>query len=79
LEGVTVTLERLAAGRRFALAEMREVTGRLVAVGEGSALVELDGAPSFRSFETADGRTVCISSSGKHRTTITKLVDVVPL
>lgn len=58
---------------------MPEVTGTLVVVGNGSALVELDGEPKVCDFETIHHEWVRIVKSGKRRTTITKYVEVTPL
>jgi hypothetical protein len=69
-------LSRLKPGSRFRAIEMSSYTGTLIRVTAGSALVELDGKPTTRDFETLDHEWVRIESSGKRRTVITKALDV---
>ncbi len=74
-----MTLARLAPGRRFALRDMPSITGTLVNIGEGSALVVLDGQAKVIDIETGEGQWVRFVRSGDKRQTISKFVDVTPI
>jgi len=76
---MTLTLEYLPPGTRFALADLPTYTGTLIRVGDGSATVELDGRATVRDFETADHKWVRICDNGRRRTTIAKTAEVKPL
>jgi hypothetical protein len=68
-------LFRLRPGCRWQAIEAPEITGTVVRIGEGSAVVDLDGEPYVDQFE-ARGKIVRILRSGSKRTTITRRLEV---
>jgi len=65
-------LSDLAPGMRFVLLESAgPLTGTLVELHEGRAVVDFDGTPQLYDFERGDHTWGRIITSGKRRTSIT--------
>lgn len=73
-------LLNLHLGRKFIVRESAgPLTGTLVKASECRALVEFDGNPTIRDFETASGDWVRIHGSGLKRTSISPYTIVDPI